>query len=202
MCRGWLACPVEGDPPARRAERAFDPSLVHNAPFRPTPFSGLVMQITKDAVALIHYTLTDDEGKTIDSSDGGEPLAYIHGNGNLIPGLERELEGKGAGDKLDVKISPAEGYGEFDKNLIQRVPKRALKGVGNLHVGMQLHAQSEHGVRAVTVTQIQGDMVTLDGNHPLAGKNLNFKVEIVEVRAATEEELSHGHVHGPGGHHH
>lgn len=160
------------------------------------------MQITKDAVALIHYTLADDEGATIDSSAGGEPLAYIHGNGNLIPGLERELEGKGEGDKLDVKISPVDGYGEFDKSLIQRVPRRALKGVGNLHVGMQLHAQSERGTRAVTVTQLAGDMVTLDGNHPLAGKNLNFKVEIVGVREATEEELSHGHVHGPGGHHH
>jgi FKBP-type peptidyl-prolyl cis-trans isomerase SlyD len=160
------------------------------------------MQITKDAVALIHYTLSDDEGTTIDSSVGGEPLAYIHGNGNLIPGLERELEGKGEGDQLDVKIAPAEGYGEFDKSLIQRVPRRALKGVGDLHVGMQLHAQSERGTRAVTVTQLAGDMVTLDGNHPLAGKNLNFKVEIVGVREATEEELSHGHVHGPGGHHH
>jgi FKBP-type peptidyl-prolyl cis-trans isomerase SlyD len=160
------------------------------------------MQITKDAVALIHYTLTDDEGTTIDTSAGGEPLAYIHGNGNLIPGLERELEGKSEGDKLDVKIAAADGYGEFDKDLIQRVPRRALKGVGNLHVGMQLHAQSERGTRAVTVTQLVGDMVTLDGNHPLAGKNLNFKVEIMGVRTATEEELSHGHVHGPGGHHH
>jgi FKBP-type peptidyl-prolyl cis-trans isomerase SlyD len=160
------------------------------------------MQITKDAVALIHYTLTDDEGTTIDTSAGGEPLAYIHGNGNLIPGLEKELEGKSEGDKLDVKIAPADGYGEFDKDLIQRVPRRALKGIGNLHVGMQLQAQSERGTRAVTVTQLVGDMVTLDGNHPLAGKNLNFKVEVVGVRAATEEELSHGHVHGPGGHHH
>lgn len=160
------------------------------------------MQITKDAVALIHYTLTDDEGKTIDSSAGGEPLAYIHGNGNLIPGLERELEGKSEGDKVDVKIAPADGYGDFDKDLIQRVPRRALKGIGNLHVGMTLQAKSERGTRAVTVTQLAGDMVTLDGNHPLAGKNLNFKVEIVGVREATEEELSHGHVHGPGGHHH
>jgi len=160
------------------------------------------MQITQDAVALIHYTLTDDEGATIDSSAGGEPLAYIHGNGNLIPGLERELEGKAEGDKLEVKIAPADGYGEFDKSLIQRVPRRSLKGIGNLHVGMQLQAQSERGSRAVSVTQLVGDMVTLDGNHPLAGKNLTFKVEIVAVRAATEEELSHGHVHGPGGHHH
>ena len=160
------------------------------------------MQIAQDAVVLIHYTLTDDEGKTLDSSAGGEPLAYLHGNGNLIPGLERELEGKTAGDKLKVKIAPKDGYGEFDKALIQRIPRRSLKGIANIQVGMQLHAQSDQGVRAVTVTQVAGDMVTIDGNHPLAGKNLNFDVEIADVRAATDEELSHGHVHGPGGHHH
>ena len=159
------------------------------------------MQIAQDAVVLIHYTLKDDAGQTLDSSAGGEPLAYLHGNGNLIPGLERELEGKSAGDKLNVKIAAADAYGEYDKSLVQRVPRRALKGVGNLHVGMQLHTQSPHGVRAVTVTQIAGDMVTIDANHPLAGQNLNFDVEIAAVRAATEEELAHGHVHGPGGHH-
>jgi FKBP-type peptidyl-prolyl cis-trans isomerase SlyD len=158
------------------------------------------MQVAQNAVVLMNYTLTDDQGQKLDSSDG-TPLAYLHGNGNLIPGLERELEGKSAGDKLSVKIAAADAYGEYDKALIQRVPRRALKGVGNLHVGMQLHTQSAHGVRAVTVTQIQGDMVTIDGNHALAGQNLNFDVEIVEVRAATEEELAHGHVHGPGGHH-
>lgn len=160
------------------------------------------MQITQDSVVLIHYTLTDDSGKTIDSSAGGEPLAYLHGNGNLIPGLERALEGKQSGDQVNVKIAPAEGYGEYDKELVQRVPKRALKGIGNVYVGMQLQAQSEHGARAVTVTQVAGDMVTIDGNHPLAGQNLNFDVKIEEVRAASEEELAHGHVHGPGGHHH
>jgi FKBP-type peptidyl-prolyl cis-trans isomerase SlyD len=160
------------------------------------------MQITQDAVVLIHYTLTDDSGKTIDSSAGGEPLAYLHGNGNLIPGLEKALEGKQTGDQVNVKIAPADGYGEYDKQLVQRVPKRALKGIGNVYVGMQLQAQSEHGARAVTVTQVAGDMVTIDGNHPLAGQNLNFDVKIEDVRAASEEELSHGHVHGPGGHHH
>ncbi len=160
------------------------------------------MQITQDSVVLIHYTLTDDSGKTIDSSAGGEPLAYLHGNGNLIPGLERALEGKQSGDQVNVKIAPAEGYGEYDKELVQRVPKRALKGIGNVYVGMQLQAQSEHGARAVTVTQVAGDMVTIDGNHPLAGQNLNFDVKIEDVRAASEEELAHGHVHGPGGHHH
>jgi FKBP-type peptidyl-prolyl cis-trans isomerase SlyD len=167
---------------------------------RRNPLSLPIMQIAQDAVVLIHYTLTDDAGNKLDASDG-TPLAYLHGNGNLIPGLERELEGKSAGAKLSVKIAAADAYGEYDKTLLQRVPRRALKGVGNLQVGMQLHTQSAHGVRAVTVTQIQGDMVTIDGNHPLAGQSLNFDVEIAEVRAATEEELAHGHVHGPGGHH-
>jgi FKBP-type peptidyl-prolyl cis-trans isomerase SlyD len=160
------------------------------------------MQITQDTVVSIHYTLTDDTGKTIDSSAGGEPLAYLHGNGNLIPGLERALEGRQAGDALNVKISPAEGYGEHDKSLIQQIPRRVLKGIDNIHVGMQLQAQSDQGSRAVTVTHVAGDMVTIDGNHPLAGQNLNFEVQIADVRAATEEELAHGHVHGPGGHHH
>jgi FKBP-type peptidyl-prolyl cis-trans isomerase SlyD len=160
------------------------------------------VSIETNHVVSIHYTLKGDAGEVIDSSAGGEPLAYLHGHGNLVPGLERELTGKNAGDKLQVKISPADGYGEYDPQLVQRVPRRALKGVGNVRVGMRLHAQTDHGPKPVTVTQITGDMVTLDGNHPLAGKNLNFEVEIAAVRAATEEELSHGHVHGVGGHHH
>jgi FKBP-type peptidyl-prolyl cis-trans isomerase SlyD len=160
------------------------------------------VSIETNHVVSIHYTLKGDAGEVIDSSAGGEPLAYLHGHGNLVPGLERELTGKNAGDKLQVKISPADGYGEYDPQLVQRVPRRALKGVGNVRVGMRLHAQTDHGPKPVTVTQVTGDMVTLDGNHPLAGKNLNFDVEIAAVRAATEEELSHGHVHGAGGHHH
>jgi len=160
------------------------------------------MSIEINHVVSIHYTLKGDGGEVIDSSAGGEPLAYLHGHGNLVPGLERELTGKNAGDRLQVKISPADGYGEYDPQLVQRVPRRTLKGVGNVRVGMRLHAKTDHGPKPVTVTQISGDMVTLDGNHPLAGKNLNFDVEIAAVRAATEEELSHGHVHGAGGHHH
>jgi FKBP-type peptidyl-prolyl cis-trans isomerase SlyD len=160
------------------------------------------MQVTQNAVVSIHYTLRDDAGKTLDSSAGAEPLAYLHGNGNLIPGLERELEGKAAGDKLNVKIAPGDGYGEYDKSLVQRIPRRVLKNIPDVQIGMQLQAQSDRGPRAVTVTHIAGDMVTIDGNHPLAGQNLNFEVEIADVRAATEEELEHGHVHGPGGHHH
>lgn len=160
------------------------------------------MQITQDAVVLIHYTLTNDKGETLDSSAGGEPLAYLHGNGNLVAGLENALDGKQAGDKLSVKIAPADGYGEYDKALIQRVPRRSFRGISDVRVGMQFQVQSESGPRSVTVTQVMGDMVTVDGNHALAGQNLNFDVEITEVRAATEEELAHGHVHGPGGHHH
>lgn len=160
------------------------------------------MSIETNQVVSIHYTLKGDAGEVIDSSAGGEPLAYLHGHGNLVPGLERELTGKSAGDKLQVKIPPADGYGEYDQTLVQRVPRRTLKGVANVKVGMRLHAQTDQGPKPVTVTRITGDMVTLDGNHPLAGKNLNFDVEIATVREATEEELSHGHVHGAGGHHH
>jgi FKBP-type peptidyl-prolyl cis-trans isomerase SlyD len=159
------------------------------------------MNVAQNAVVLIHYKLTNDAGETLDES-GDQPLAYLHGNGNIIPGLENALEGKKAGDKLSVKIPPEDAYGEHDKSLVQRIPRRALKNIPNIRVGMQLQAHTEHGPRTITITQIVGDMVTVDGNHPLAGQNLNFEVEIADVREATEEELSHGHVHGPGGHDH
>jgi FKBP-type peptidyl-prolyl cis-trans isomerase SlyD len=160
------------------------------------------MSISQDQVVSIHYTLRDDAGEVIDRSADGEPLSYLHGHGNLIPGLERELTGRKSGDRLQVKVAPHEAYGEYDRELVQRVPRRALKGIADLRVGMRLQTQTPEGPRAVTVTQLSGDMVTLDGNHPLAGKSLNFEVEVAGVRAATEEELAHGHVHGAGGHHH
>jgi FKBP-type peptidyl-prolyl cis-trans isomerase SlyD len=156
------------------------------------------MPIADNDVVTFHYTLKDDTAKVIDSSAGGEPLAYLHGHGNIVPGLERELSGKSVGDRLQVRVPAAEGYGEYDGTLVQKVPRRALKGIADLRVGLRLRA----GHQAVTVTRIAGDMVTLDGNHPLAGQNLHFDVEITAVRAATEEELAHGHVHGDGGHHH
>ena len=159
------------------------------------------MSIKKDSVVLFNYTLKDDSDDVIDNSPPNEPLAYLHGHGNIVPGLERELEGKNAGDKLSVKVAPTDGYGEHSKELVQKVPRRSLKGLSKISVGMRLHAQTAQGPRAVTVTAVTGDMVTLDGNHPLAGQNLNFDIEIVDVRDATEEELAHGHVHGPGGHH-
>jgi FKBP-type peptidyl-prolyl cis-trans isomerase SlyD len=160
------------------------------------------MLIEKDRVALIHYTLTDDSGAIIDSSAGGEPLAYLHGNGNLVPGLENALEGKRAGEKFSVTVAPADGYGVRDEQLIQRVPKRSLGGAGEIKKGMQFQAQVGGGIRVFTVTAVVGDMITLDGNHALADKSLNFQIDVVDVRAASEEELAHGHVHGVGGHHH
>jgi FKBP-type peptidyl-prolyl cis-trans isomerase SlyD len=160
------------------------------------------MSIARDQVVSIRYTLRDDGGEVIDASGDGEPLTYLHGYGNLIPGLERELTGKNTGDRLQVKIPPAEGYGEYDQALVQRVPRRTLKGIPQIKVGQRLQAQTPEGVRALTVTQLHGDMVTLDANHPLAGKNLNFEVEIAAIRVATQEELEHGHVHGPDDHHH
>jgi len=161
------------------------------------------MVVAQDKVVLIHYTLTNDTGKVLDSSSGGEPLAYIHGQGNLVSGLEKALEGKQAGDKLNVDIAPADGYGVRDPALVQRVPMRAFGNAKNVKPGMQFQAQSSEGKQqVVTVTGIQGDMVTVDANHPLAGENLHFDVEIADIREASQEELEHGHVHGPGGHHH
>jgi FKBP-type peptidyl-prolyl cis-trans isomerase SlyD len=160
------------------------------------------MDITADRVVTIHYTLKNDGGEVLDSSSGGEPLAYIQGHGNLVAGLEKALEGKPAGANLAVSVAPADGYGVRDEALIQRVPKRSLQGAGEIKKGMQFQARTEDGMRLFTVTGLAGDMVTLDGNHPLSGQTLHFDVEVVDVREATSEELEHGHVHGAGGHHH
>jgi FKBP-type peptidyl-prolyl cis-trans isomerase SlyD len=151
---------------------------------------------------MIQYTLKDDSGAVLDSSVDGEPLAYIQGHGNLVAGLEKALEGKSDGSKLAVVVAPAEGYGIRDEALIQRVPKRSLQGAGDIRKGMQFQASTDDGMRVFTVTALVGDMVTLDGNHPLADQTLHFDIEIVGVREATTEELEHGHVHGAGGHHH
>jgi len=160
------------------------------------------VKVAADAVVLIHYTLKDDAGKVIDSSSGGEPLAYIQGHGNLVPGLEKALEGKEDGDKVVVSVAPADGYGTRNEALVQRVPKRSLQGSGEIRKGMQFRAQTDDGIRVFTVSGVVGDMVALDGNHPLADQTLNFDVEVVSIREATAEELEHGHVHGAGGHHH
>jgi FKBP-type peptidyl-prolyl cis-trans isomerase SlyD len=156
------------------------------------------MQISKNKVAAIHYTLRDNEGTIIDSSEGRDPLQYLHGAGNLIPGMEEGLEGKAKGEKLNLTIDPEKGYGEKDETLIQKVPRSAF-GDQEVKPGMRF-STNQGGV--VTVTDVNLDSITVDGNHPLAGVPLNFAVEIVEVRQATDEEITHGHVHGPGGHHH
>ena len=160
------------------------------------------MEVTADRVVTLHYTLKDDGGAVLDSSAGGEPLAYIQGHGNLVVGLEKALEGRTDGTSLTVVVAPAEGYGTRDESLVQRVPKRTLQGAGALKKGMQFQARAQGGMRLFTVTAVIGDMVTLDGNHPLADQTLHFEVQIVGVREATAEELEHGHVHGAGGHHH
>ncbi len=159
------------------------------------------MQVARDTVVLIHYTLKDDKGEVLDSSQGNEPLAYLHGGGNIVQGLEEALEGRAVGDHVSISVPPEKGYGVHDKSMIQQVPKRAFQS-GAVQTGMRFTAQTEDGPRQVVVTRVTGDMVTVDGNHPLAGQTLHFEVDITEIRAASEEELAHGHVHGAGGHHH
>jgi len=160
------------------------------------------MTISENSVASIHYTLTDGEGKVIDTSEGQEPLAYLHGAGNIIPGLEKALLGKSVGDKFTVTIPAAEAYGVRDDSMVQELPSNMFSGIDNIEVGMEFHAETEHGLQVVTVTNVEGDNVTIDGNHPLAGVDLTFDVEVAEVRPASAEELEHGHAHGAGGHHH
>ncbi len=155
------------------------------------------MKIADKCVALFNYTLKNDQGEVLDSSDGN-PMAYLHGEFNIVEGLEKALEGKQAGEKLSVSVEPAEAYGEFDDSLVQAVP-RADFGDHPVEIGSQFHADTAIGPRIVTVTAIHEDEVVIDANHPLAGENLNFDVEIMEVREATADELEHGHVHGEGG---
>lgn len=154
------------------------------------------MKITKHSVVAIHYELTNDSGETLDSSEGQDPLTYLHGTGSLIPGLERELEGKQVGDELTAVITPSDGYGELDNALIRDIPRSAFGDVEDLSPGMQFQGGGEEEAPQVfTVTKITGDQVTVDGNHPLAGMTLNFDVSIESIRDATPEELDHGHVH-------
>lgn len=160
------------------------------------------MQIAKNKVVSIDYTLTNAKGEVLDSSSKGRPLQFIQGQGQLIPGLEKALEGKSAGEALKAAIPAKDAYGARDEELMQMIPKDNFAEIPDLKVGMELEAESDDGVRVITVVGIEGDKVVVDGNHPLAGMDLNFDVTIVGVREATAEELSHGHVHGPGGHHH
>ncbi len=160
------------------------------------------MQIANDKVVMIHYTLTNDEGDLLDSSKDQDPLAYLHGFGNIIPGLEKTLTGRSIGDTFKIEIAPEDGYGVRDNEMVQSVPRSAFEGVDDIEPGMQFQAQSPDGIQLVTVIDIDGDEVILDGNHPMAGITLHFDVEVTDIREATREELEHGHVHGAGGHHH
>jgi len=158
------------------------------------------MQITDQTAVSFHYTLSNDAGEQLDSSIGETPLVYLHGQGNIIPGLEAALAGKQVGDKFVVTIPPEQAYGVFDASMQQVVSKKMFDDT-DIEIGMQFHADVSHGAGIITITEINGDDVTIDGNHPLAGVALTFAVEVVEVRPATADELAHGHVHGAGCHH-
>ena len=160
------------------------------------------MQIAERTVASFNYTLTNDAGEVIDSSEGRSPLAYLHGAGNIVPGLEKQMAGRKAGDRFDVVVAPEDGYGQPNPMLVQTVPREAFQGVDTIEVGMEFQAQTPQGPLSVVVSKVDADNVTVDGNHPLAGKTLHFAIEVTDVRDASVEELAHGHVHGPGGHHH
>ncbi len=160
------------------------------------------MQIEQNSVVTLHYTLKDNDGNIIDQSDDGSFL-YLHGAMNIIPGLENALAGKSAGDEFSVSVSPEEGYGAKDPERIQEVPKEMFENVDEITPGVQFHAQGPDGSAVVvTVIEVKDEAVVIDGNHALAGVDLNFSVTVVDVREATEEEISHGHVHGEHGHQH
>lgn len=162
----------------------------------------MTLMIGKNSVVSIHYTLKNDEGEVMDTSEGSEPLTYLHGNNNLIPGLESELQGKITGSRLNAVIAPKEAYGEVNSDLIQTISMQMFQGVDNVEVGMTFVAQGEGGhQRQVRVVEVEGDDVTIDANHPMAGLTLHFDVEVMSVRDATAQEISHGHVHS-GGHDH
>ncbi|HEU5468843.1 MAG TPA: peptidylprolyl isomerase [Steroidobacteraceae bacterium] len=160
------------------------------------------MQIGRNRVVTLEYVLRDERGTVLDSSTGRAPLSYLHGKGNIIPGLEEALAGKAEGDKVEVTVAPERGYGARDERLVQIVARAKFGEVAGLAPGMQVRANGPQGSRLVTVVRVDPDFVTVDGNHPLAGRTLHFSVEVTGVRKATHEEVSHGHVHGPGGHRH
>ncbi len=160
------------------------------------------MEITKDCVAQFHYTLIDDQGDTLESSRDGEPMAYLHGHNNIIKGLETALEGKQKGDSFSVTVAPEDAYGERRDGMEQRVPVKHMMGAKRWKKGMAGWIKTDQGQRQFTVVKVGKFMADVDFNHPLAGKTLTFDVEVMDVREATAEEISHRHAHGVGGHHH
>ena len=159
------------------------------------------MLISKNSVVYFHYSLSDETGNVIDSSAEGEPLPYIQGHNNIIPGLEKAMEGKESGEVMVVTVEPKEAYGERQEQMVQQIPRSSFKAE-DIKVGMRFEATTPNGAVSAIVTDLTEETVTVDGNHALAGKTLTFDIRITEVREATKEELAHGHVHGPGGHEH
>ncbi|MEW6982704.1 peptidylprolyl isomerase [Colwelliaceae bacterium 6471] len=160
------------------------------------------MKIADKTVVQFHYTLKDQEGTELESSQGGDPMAYLHGHNNMLVGVEKALTDKEAGDKFSVTLQPEDAYGERQEDAIQRVPAKHLQGAKVWKPGMVAVVHTEQGQRQVTVIKSGKFMVTVDMNPPLAGKVLTFDLDVVDVRAATDEEVEHGHAHGVGGHHH
>ncbi len=160
------------------------------------------MNIGPETVAVFHYTLRNAEGEELESSRGGEPTAYLHGAGNIITGLEQAMTGKAAGDVFSATVEPQQAYGQPNPDKVQRVPVKHLVFKGKLRSGMVVQLNTSDGRIPVTVTKAGRHSADIDTNHPLAGETLTFDIEVVDVRAASAEELSHGHAHGPGGHHH
>lgn len=156
------------------------------------------MKIENDCVVELDYILMDDQGKVWESSTNGETWLYLQGHGQLMPGLEEALLGKGVGQKVKVELAPEEAYGPYEPELCTEVPIAAFAEVENLTEGMQLAAEGQDGVHSVTVTKITDELVTIDANHPLAGVTIKTEVKVLMVRAATEEEISHGHPHQHG----
>lgn len=161
------------------------------------------MTIEENKVVSIHYKVVDAAtGESIDSSEGAEPLTYLHGAQNVIPGLEKALEGKQIGDEFEVTVAAADAYGEYDEERVQQVPREAFTGVEEIEPGMVFTAQTEQGPVNLVVVEVNENEVTVDANHVLAGKSLKFDVKVETIRDASAEEIEHGHVHGPGGHQH
>lgn len=156
----------------------------------------MTLLIGDNLVVSMHYKLTDVDGNVLDSSEGSEPLDYLHGAGNIIPGLEKALVGRVEGNSLQVRVEPEDAYGEVMPDLVQTVERAAFQGVESVEVGMTFEAQRQDGsVQHIVVKEVDGDDITIDANHPLAGVVLNFDIDIVGVREATEEEIAHGHPH-------
>lgn len=160
------------------------------------------MKTARNMVVSFHYTLKDDSGDVLDSSSGREPLSYLHGHGNIIPGLEKALEGTTVGHRSEVSVAAAEAYGETNPDLVFEAPREHFPADMKLEEGARVYAEGPEGPVSFTVVRLTDNGAVLDGNHPLAGKQLHFDVEVVGIRPATQEEVTHGHVHGEGGHHH